>query len=395
MTKTPPLVDSDDNETLTLLCASVRRLVDEVLIPAESECDANHAIPESIIAKMREFGLYGLSVPTEYGGLGLSMSEEVEVVATLCRASPSYRSLIGTTVGVGGKSIVLDGTDAQRETYLPSIARGETVVSFCLTEPDSGSDAAALRTTATRVGDRYVINGSKRFISNSPSAGLFLVMARTDPTAQGSQGISAFLVDAKSPGIEVAKPYRKMGHRGATVADVSFDNCEVASDALLGGSEGTGFATARKVLDDGRIHIGAVAVGLAERLIEESLEYVRTRNQFGQALAQFQLIQGMLADSETDYQAARALVRAAAQDRDRASTKAERRALSKSAAAAKYFATEATWRIADRAVQMQGGYGYMSDSAVERLFRDARLLRIFEGTSQIMQVVISREMLRD
>lgn len=378
-------------ETVQLLCDSVTRLVDEVLIPGEAQCDADGEIPAAIVAQMREFGLFGLSVPEQYGGLGLCMSEEAHVVFALCRASPSYRSLIGTTVGVGGKSIVLDGTAAQRRRYLPSIARGETIVSFCLTEPGSGSDAGALRTRAERVADGYLINGQKRFISNAPTAGLFLVMARTLAGSSGGGGnaISAFLVDADTPGVHVATPWKKMGHRGAAVADVNFDDCLVPAEALLGGVEGQGFATAKKVLNDGRIHVAAVAVGLATRLVEESLAYAKQRHQFGQALSEFQLIQGMLADSETDLLAAKALVEASALARDAGAR------VAKQAAAAKYFASEALWRIADRAVQIQGGYGYMSDSAVERLFRDARLLRIFEGTSQIMQVVIAREMLRD
>ena len=381
---------AQDNATLELLCDSVTRLVDEVLIPAEAQCDAQGLVPEPIVQQMRDFGLFGLSVPEEFGGLGLTMSDEARVIAALCRASPSYRSLIGTTVGVGGKSIVLDGTDAQRQRYLPSIARGETVVSFCLTEPDSGSDAGALRTRAERVADGYLINGQKRFISNAPMAGLFLVMARTKAGSKGASNnaISAFLVDADTPGITISPPWKKMGHRGAAIADVSFVDCLVPQDALLGAVEGQGFATAKKVLNDGRIHVAAVAVGLATRLMEESVSYATQRYQFGQALSDFQLIQGMLADGETDLLAAQALLTQTAAARD-----AGERVV-KQAAAAKYFATAALWRIADRAVQIHGGYGYMADSAVERLFRDARLLRIFEGTSQVMQVVIAREMLR-
>ncbi|MFT5394574.1 MAG: acyl-CoA dehydrogenase [Gammaproteobacteria bacterium] len=358
-----------------------------MLIPAERECDENERVPEAIVDQMRAFGLFGLSVPEEFGGLGLNMLEEAQVIAALCRASPSYRSLIGTTVGVGGKSIVLDGTPAQRQRYLPGIARGEIIVSFCLTEPDSGSDAAALRTRATRDAHGYVLNGTKRFISNSPNAGLFMVLARTDSDKE-SAGISAFLVDAATPGITVMPAYKKMGHRAAPVADVVFTDCRVPVDALLGAQEGQGFRTARKVLNDGRIHVGAVAVGLATRLMEESVNYAKERHQFGHPIAEFQLIQGMLADGETDLLAARALVESAASARDAGGN------VAKEAAAAKYFASEALWRIADRAVQIHGGYGYMSELPVERLFRDARLLRIFEGTSQVMQVVIARELLR-
>jgi len=377
-----------DQDSLDLILSGVRRLVDEVLIPAEAETDQTGAVPPAIAEQIRDFGLYGLTVPADYGGLGLSVAQEVAVVFELCRASPSFRSLIGTTVGVGGKTIALDGTPEQKQRYLPSIARGETVVSFCLTEPGSGSDAAGLRTSARKDGASWVLNGTKRFISNAPTADLFSVMARSEAGSQGSRGVSAFLVEATTPGVQVQQPWDKMGQRGAAVADVVFEDVRVPADALLGGLEGQGFRTAMKVLDGGRIHIAAVAVGLATRLLEEATAYAKDREQFGEPLAQFQLIQGMLADSETERLAARALVEAAAMRAD-AGTNVRREA-----AAAKLFATEACWRIADRAVQIHGGYGYMRDYAVERLFRDARLLRLFEGTSQIMQVVIARDMLR-
>jgi acyl-CoA dehydrogenase len=379
-----------DQDSLNLVLAGVRRLVDEVLIPAEAETDESGAIPPTVAKQMQEFGLFGLSVPAEYGGLGLSIAQEVAVVFELCRASPSFRSLIGTTVGVGGKSIAYDGTQAQKDRYLPQIARGETIVSFCLTEPDSGSDAAGLRTTAQRDGDGgdWLINGTKRFVSNAPIAGLFTVMARSEPGSAGSKGVSAFLVEADTPGLQVQPPWKKMGQNGAAVADVVFDNVRVPAGALLGGREGQGFRTAMKALDAGRIHIAAVAVGLATRLLEEATSYAQERKQFGEPLAQFQLIQGMLADSETDRLAARALVESVA-----ARVDAGERVI-REAAAAKLFATETCWRIADRAVQIHGGYGYMREYPVERLFRDARLLRLFEGTSQIMQVVIARDLLK-
>jgi acyl-CoA dehydrogenase len=379
-----------DQDSLNLVLAGVRRLVDEVLIPAEAETDESGAIPPTVAKQMQEFGLFGLSVPAEYGGLGLSIAQEVAVVFELCRASPSFRSLIGTTVGVGGKSIAYDGTQAQKDRYLPQIARGETIVSFCLTEPDSGSDAAGLRTTAQRDGDGgdWLINGTKRFVSNAPIAGLFTVMARSEPGSAGSKGVSAFLVEADTPGLQVQPPWKKMGQNGAAVADVVFDNVRVPAGALLGGREGQGLRTAMKALDAGRIHIAAVAVGLATRLLEEATSYAQERKQFGEPLAQFQLIQGMLADSETDRLAARALVESVA-----ARVDAGERVI-REAAAAKLFATETCWRIADRAVQIHGGYGYMREYPVERLFRDARLLRLFEGTSQIMQVVIARDLLK-
>ena len=376
-----------DQDSLDLILAGVRRLVDEVLIPAEAETDAKGEIPSAVVQQIRDIGLFGLSVPPEYGGLGLSLAEEVAVVFELCRASPSFRSLIGTTVSAGGKALMIDGTVEQKQRYLPGIARGETIVSFCLTEPGSGSDAAGLRTTARRDGNEWVLNGTKRFISNAPHAGLFIVMARSEPGSKGAKGVSAFLVEAGTPGVEVQPPWQKMGQKGAAVADVVFEDARIPADAVIGGREGQGFRTAMKSLDAGRIHIAAVAVGLATRLVEEATAYAKEREQFGEPLAQFQLIQGMLAESETERLAARALVEAAAARADAGKD------VRREAAAAKLFATEACWRIADRAVQIHGGYGYMRDYAVERLFRDARLLRLFEGTSQIMQVVIARDML--
>jgi acyl-CoA dehydrogenase len=371
------------------LLAGVRRLVDEKLIPAEETLDREDQIPEELLALMREMGLFAYAIPAEHGGLGLSKWDEVRVIFEFCRAAPAYRSYVGTTNGVGGKSIVLDGSPEQQRKYLPRIASGELVVSFCLTEPDSGSDAKSLRTTARRQGDGYVLNGSKRFISNAPVAGLFTVMARTDPEDGGAGGISAFLVEAGTPGLSVGPKLRKMGQKGAPTADVTFDDCRVPAEALLGGVEGQGFITAMKVLDDARIHMGAVCVGLASRLLEEMTGYAAQRQQFGRPIADFQLIQAMIADSEAECLAARAMVERTARAMDRGD------GVTKEAAACKYFASEAVGRIADRAVQVHGGYGYVAEYPVERLYRDARLLRIFEGTSQIMQLVIAREALKE
>ncbi len=384
MPEPSPVIDA---ESLALILAGVRRLVNDVLIPAEAETDATGVMPPAIVEQMRAFGLFGLSVPAKYGGIGLPLAQEVAVVQELCRASPSFRSIIGTTVGVGGKTIAVDGTEEQKHRYLPQIADGKLIVSFCLTEPDSGSDAAGLRTTARREGGEWIINGTKRFITNAPSAGLFSVMARSEPSSTGARGVSAFLVEAGTPGIQVQPSWNKMGQKGAAVADVVFQDVRVPDDSLLGGKEGQDFRTAMKVLDGGRIHIAAVAVGLAQRLLEEATAYAKERQQFSEPIAQFQLIQGMLAESEAERLAAKALVESAAARADQGQD------VRREAAAAKLFATEACWRIADRAVQIHSGYGYMRDTAVERLFRDARLLRLFEGTSQIMQVVIARDML--
>ena len=378
-----------NEDDITLLLDAVRRLVNEKLIPAEAQIDRQHRIPDELLDLMRQMGLFAYAIPAEHGGLGLNKWAEVRMIFEFCRAAPAYRSYVGTTNGVGGKSIVVDGTEAQKQRYLPAVAAGELIVSFCLTEPGSGSDAKSLSTTARREGDRYVLNGSKRFISNAPIAGLFTVMARTDPDDKSAAGISAFLVEAGTPGLHVDPPLEKMGQLGAPTADVIFSDCRIPGEALLGGIEGQGFITAMKVLDDARIHMGAVCVGLSARLLEEMTAYAMERQQFGKPIAEFQLIQAMIADSEAEYLAARAMVEQTARQMDAGEN------VTKAAAASKYFASETVWRIVDRAVQVHGGYGYMRETAVERLFRDARLLRIFEGTSQIMQLVIAREAMKE
>ena len=378
-----------DAETLNLLLDSLSRFVRERLIPNEAAVVESDEIPADITAEMKALGLFGLTIPEAYGGLGLTMEEEVLVVMTLCHASPAFRSLIGTTVGIGSQGILFDGTEEQKRRYLPRLARGDAIASFALTEPEAGSDAASLRTTAVRDGDHYVVNGTKRYITNAPMAGLFTLMARTNPADKGAGGISAFIVDAKSHGITLGKRDRKMGQRGAITCDVVFEDCRVPAANLIGGVEGRGFKTAMKVLDKGRIHLAAVCVGVAERILEEALRYAAQRQQFGQRIAEFQLVQAMLADSKAEIYAARCMVLDAARRRD------DGLPVSTEASCAKMFASEMCGRVADRAVQIHGGAGYMSEYAVERLYRDARLFRIYEGTTQIQQLVIARNMLRE
>lgn len=380
---------SKNAETLRQLTSVVRRFVRERLIPAEPKVEDDDEIPQSIVAQLKELGLFGMTIPEEYGGLGLSMYEEAQVVMEIGYASPVFRSYFGTTNGVGTLGILIDGTEEQRRLYLPKLATGELIASFCLTEPDAGSDAASIGTRATRDGADYVIDGTKRFITNAPHAGLFTVYARTAPKESGVGGISGFLVERSMPGIVVGPHYNKMGFRGSHTADVIFENCRVPASALLGGKEGVGFRTAMKSLDHARIHMAAVAVGLSARLIDEGVRYASERQQFGKAIAQFQLIQAMLADSEAEAFAARSMVEKAACDKDAGFR------ITKESACAKYFATEALWRIADRVMQIHSGYGYIKEYPIERLFRDARLLRIYEGTSQIQQLIIAKEMLRE
>ncbi len=377
-----------DNETYDLLRSSVRRFVNERLIPAEDRVEAEDTVPDEIVAEMRALGLFGLTVPEAYGGLGLSAVEEAGVIQELGRAALAFRSVIGTTVGIGSQGIVMDGTEAQKQAWLPRLASGEVMASFALTEPDAGSDAASLRTVARRDGEDYVLNGTKRYITNATRAGMFTVMARSEPDIPGAKGISAFIVPADTPGIVLGKPNRKMGQRGTVICDVNFDDCRVPASAIIGGVPGCGFRTAMKVLDRGRIHISALACGMSERLIEESVNYAVERKQFGQAIGAFQLVQGMLADSRTELFASQCMVADIARRYDAG----ER--VSEDVACTKYFSTEALGRIADRAVQIHGGAGYMNETKVERFYRDVRVLRIYEGTSQIQQVIIARGMLR-
>jgi acyl-CoA dehydrogenase len=381
---------ASDPQVLDQLVDTVRRFVEERLIPREREVAEADRVPDELIAEMKALGLFGLSIPEEYGGLGLGLAEEVRVVQELGRTSPAFRSVFGTNVGIGSQGILIDGTEEQKRAYLPRLASGELVGSFALTEPEAGSDAASVRTRAEKDGNtHYRITGTKRFITNAPRAGVFTLMARTGSQEDGARGITAFLVDADLPGITLGKPDRKMGQQGAHTCDVNLDDVRVPAEAIIGGKEGQGFKTAMKVLDRGRLHLSAVAVGAARRLIDESLAYAMQRKQFGQRIADFQLIQAMLADSETEWLAGKSLIEAAAKDYDAGIDVARR------AACAKLFCTEMVGRVADRAVQIHGGAGYVADFPVERFYRDVRLFRLYEGTSQIQQLVIARSMIRE
>ncbi len=377
-----------DPETRAQLIDTVRRFVREKCVPIEARVAEDDRVPDEIIAEMRALGLFGLSIPQEYGGLGLTMEEEVLVCFELGHTSPAFRSVIGTNVGIGSQGVVMFGTDAQKAEWLPKLASGEVIASFALTEPEAGSDAASLRTSAIRDGDHYVVNGTKRFITNANRAGMFTLLARSDPERKGAGGISAFIVPAKTPGVSVGRPEKKMGQQGAHICDVHFDHARVPASLRLG-AEGEGFRVAMQVLDRGRLHIASVCVGVAERLLAECVNYARERRQFGQRIGDFQLIQAMLADSKTEAYAARSMVLDAARRRDAGE------AVTQEAACAKYFASEMVGRVADRAVQIFGGAGYVADHGIERFYRDVRIFRIYEGTSQIQQLVIARNLLKD
>lgn len=378
-----------DSETRDQLTVSLRRFVDERLIPNEELVAENDAMPPELIQEMRDLGLFGLSIPEEYSGLGLNMEEEVLVMFEIGRAAPAFRSMFATNVGIGSQGILIDGTEEQKRKYLPRLASGEIIGSFALTEPDVGSDAGSVRTTAKHDGDHYVLNGTKRFITNAPHAGLFTVMARTDPEKKGASGVSAFAVEATASGLSLGRPEKKMGQQGAHVCDVIFDNCRVPADALIGGVEGVGFKTAMKVLDKGRLNIASACVGLAERIIDDMVGYAVERKQFGKPIAEFELVQAMFADSKADAYAARCMVLDAARRRDAGED------ISVLASCAKMFSSEMLGRVADRSVQVHGGNGYIRDYRAEQLYRDARLFRLYEGTTQIQQIIIAKALIAE
>ncbi len=376
-----------DGDVRDQLLEGVRRFVAERLRPLEAEVSESDAIPDAVVREMADLGLFGLSIPEAYGGLGLSMEDECRVAIELGRTSPAFRSVVGTNIGIGSQGLVMYGTAEQKARWLPQIASGEVITSFALTEAEAGSDSASVRTRAERDGDGYVLNGAKRYITNADKASLFTVMARTAPDVAGAKGVSAFLVPADSPGLSIGRPERKMGQQGAHVCDVIFEDVRAPVANRLG-AEGEGFTLAMRVLDRGRLHISAVCVGVAERLIADMVAYASERRQFGQAVSGFQLVQAMIAESKAEALAARALTLESARLRDSGvNTTLE-------AASAKLIASEMVGRVADRAVQVHGGAGYIAEYGVERLYRDVRLFRIYEGSSEIQKLVIARETLK-
>jgi len=376
-----------DPDSFSAFLDSLRRFVRERLVPREAEVARADAVPDDLVREMAGQHMFGYSIPAEYGGLGLTTEELVLAALELSQCSVAFRARVGTNTGIGSEALVADGTAQQKARYLPRLASGEITGSFALTEPQAGSDATALQTTARRDGDAYVLNGEKCFITNAPLAGLFTVMARTDASQAGAAGISAFLVERGTPGLSTGPAYDKMGQAGSPVSSVHFSDCRVPAGNLIGGQEGMGFKTAMKVLNKQRIHLAALCVGPAIRMLEDAMAFVAERRQFGRPLMDFQLIQAMIADCQTEIHAARALVLQTARERD------EGKDVTLAASMCKYFASEMCGRVADRCVQMHGGYGYVADYAVERFYRDVRLFRLYEGTSQIHQLTIARQTL--
>ncbi|PUE29211.1 acyl-CoA dehydrogenase [Limnohabitans sp. JirII-29] len=381
-----------DTESFDLLLPTLQRFIRERLIPAENHLEEHDEVPADIVEDMKAMGLFGLSIPEEFGGIGLSMSQEVQVAYEIGRTALAFRSVFGTNVGIGSQGILMDGTPEQKRDILPRVASGELIMSFALTEPDAGSDAASLKTRADLDGDHYVLNGTKRYITNAPRAGAFTLMARTG--GPGAGGVSSFIVPADLPGITLGKTDKKMGQRGTKTCDVMLDNVRVPAANIIGGVPGQGFKTAMKVLDRGRLHISAVSCGMAQRILEEATAYARDRKQFGKAIGEFQLIQAMLADSQAELLAGWALVQDVARRFDAKPAQVSDPEVSMHVSCAKLFCTEMVGRVADRGVQVHGGAGYINEYPVERFYRDVRLLRLYEGTTQIQQLIIGRELLR-
>jgi acyl-CoA dehydrogenase len=364
--------------------AAARALVEDILIPAEARMDAADRMPPEARAAIRAQGLFGISIPEAQGGLGLTMEEEAGLMLVLGRAAPAYRAVYALNSGGAAQILLRAGTPAQRDRWLPGLARGDRIACFCLSEAEAGSDAAALQTIARRDGEGWRISGRKRWVTNAPEAGMLMVMARTG--GPGARGISAFAIDPATPGIAVQPAQQKMGMRGALVADIAFDDVAVTGDALVG-AEGDGLKLALAGLDKVRLHLAALSAGLMERLVDEGRRHALARRQFGKPLAEQPAIAALLADSVAEALAARCMALELARARDDGTLRPA------DAAAAKLFATEALGRVADRVLQVHGGEGYMVGSAVERLYRDVRLLRILDGTSEIQRMVVARGLL--
>ena len=375
-----------DAEDFGQVLDAVREFVRKEVVPRETEIDERDEIPAQVREKAAELGLFGWALPEEYGGLGLCMAEDVRLAIELGYTTPAFRSLFGTNNGIAGQAIVNYGTPDQRTRWLPRLAAGQAIASFALTEAEAGSDPSGLTSKAVRDGDRYRVTGVKRFITNAPLAEVFVVFARTDTESTGRHGISALLVPAGAAGVTVGPHDPKMGQAGAWTAEVSFEDVEVSTDALIG-EEGQGFAIAMASLARGRLHIAALCVGMAERALGEAVEYAKTARQGGHPIGEFQLVQALLAESYAELAAGRAMVHEAAAKYD----SREDRKLGPSSA--KLFCTEMLGRVADRAVQVHGGMGYVRGVTVERIYRDARLFRIYEGTSEIQKLVIARQLL--
>jgi acyl-CoA dehydrogenase len=377
-------------EQLQALLAEVRTFVRERWHPLENKVEQLDHVPDDIVNELRQRGFFGWSIPEAYGGLGLSTEELILAAFEISQASVALRARVGTNTGIGSEALVADGTDVQKQRWLPRMATGELTGCLALTEPDAGSEATNVQTTAGLEGDHYVLNGRKCYITNAPIADVFTVVARTEPLSKGSSGLSAFIVERGTPGLRTGPAYKKMGQAGSPVSDVYFEDCRIPVGNLIGGKEGVGFKTIMKVLNKQRLHLSALCTGPAIRMLDLAIAHTQQRQQFGQPVGNFQLLQAMVADSQTEIYAAKSMILEAARARDRGED------VALTASMCKYFASEMCGRVADRCVQMFGGAGYVADfSPIERYYRDVRLFRLYEGTSQIHQMNIAKHVLRE
>ena len=376
--------DDDFQEIL----AQTRHFVRTAVVPREGEILTEDKVPDDIRDQAKKMGLFGYAIPQEWGGLGLNLAQDVELAMELGYTSLALRSMFGTNNGIAGQVLVGFGTDEQKARWLEGIASGEVVASFALTEPGAGSNPSGLRTKAVRDGDDWVITGQKQFITNAPVANLFITFARTRPADDKGAGIAVFLVPAETAGVEVGAKDAKMGQEGAWTSDVTFNDVRVPDSALIGGAEDIGYRAAMISLARGRVHIAALAVGAAQRALDESVTYAATATQGGTPIGNFQLVQAMLADQQTQVMAGRTLVRDAARQWV---DETDRRI---APSVAKLFCTEMAGTVADLAVQIHGGSGYMRGVTVERIYRDVRLLRLYEGTSEIQRLIIGSNLVK-
>ncbi|MBB3601855.1 acyl-CoA dehydrogenase [Mycolicibacterium sp. BK556] len=382
------MTDVSDDDFREIL-AQTRHFVRSAVVPREAEIMAEDKVPDDLRDQAKKMGLFGYAIPQDWGGLGLNIAQDVELAMEMGYTSLALRSMFGTNNGIAGQVLVGFGTDEQRARWLEPIASGEVVASFALTEPGAGSNPSGLKTKAVRDGDSWVINGRKQYITNAPVANLFIVFARTRPADENGAGIAVFLVPADTPGVEIGAKDAKMGQEGAWTSDVNFTDVRVGDDTLVGGSEDIGYRAAMTSLARGRIHIAALAVGSAQRALDESVAYAATATQGGTPIGNFQLVQAMLADQQTGVMAGRALVRDAA----RKWVDNEDRRIAPSVA--KLFCTEMAGNVADLAVQVHGGAGYMRGVPVERIYREVRLLRLYEGTSEIQRLIVGGGLVKE
>lgn len=377
-------------EQLDALLADVRAFVRDCWHPIENKIELLDEVPADIVKELQQRGFFGWSIPQAYGGLGLSTEELILAAFEISQASVALRARVGTNTGIGSEALVADGTEDQKQRWLPRMATGELTGCLALTEPDAGSEATNVQTTASLQGEHYILNGRKCYITNAPIADVFTVVARTEECSKGSAGLSAFIVERNTPGLRTGPAYKKMGQAGSPVSDVYFENCAIPTANLIGGKEGVGFKTIMKVLNKQRLHLSALCTGPAIRMLDLAIEHTQKRQQFGQPVGNFQLLQAMVADSQTEIYAAKSMILEAARARDRGED------VALTASMCKYFASEMCGRVADRCVQMFGGAGYIADfSPIERYYRDVRLFRLYEGTSQIHQMNIAKHVLRE